>query len=58
MLYFSGDCGLSKRPALSVLEGGWMWLESAGISQFQGNLQFRQRCLGAYPLRIAWPEKK
>ncbi|HDS9357854.1 TPA: diguanylate phosphodiesterase [Enterobacter cancerogenus] len=33
----------------------WMWLESAGISQFQGNL-FASPRLGAIPA-IAWPEK-
>lgn len=34
----------------------WMWLESAGISQFQGNL-FASPRLGSIPA-IAWPEKK
>lgn len=34
----------------------WMWLESAGISQFQGNL-FASARLGGLPA-IAWPEKK
>lgn len=34
----------------------WMWLESAGISHFQGNL-FASPCLGGIPA-IAWPEKK
>jgi len=34
----------------------WMWLESAGISQFQGHL-FAGPRLGGIPT-IAWPEKK
>jgi len=34
----------------------WMWLESAGISQFQGHL-FASPRLGGIPA-IAWPEKK
>lgn len=34
----------------------WMWLESAGISQFQGHL-FASPRQGAVPA-IAWPEKK
>jgi len=34
----------------------WMWLESAGISEFQGHL-FASPRLGAIPA-IAWPEKK
>ncbi|MEH0885543.1 diguanylate phosphodiesterase [Enterobacter sp. UNJFSC 003] len=34
----------------------WMWLESAGISQFQGHL-FASPRLGAIPA-ISWPEKK
>ena len=34
----------------------WMWLESAGISQFQGHL-FASPRLGGIPV-IAWPEKK
>ncbi len=34
----------------------WMWLESAGISQFQGNL-FASARLGGLPA-VAWPEKK
>ncbi|PLP43131.1 diguanylate phosphodiesterase, partial [Klebsiella variicola] len=34
----------------------WMWLESAGISQFQGNL-FAGARLGGLPA-VAWPEKK
>ena len=33
----------------------WMWLESAGIEIFQGNL-FAQACLNAIP-SVAWPEK-
>jgi blue light- and temperature-responsive anti-repressor len=34
----------------------WMWLESAGISQFQGYL-FAAPALGAIPA-ISWPEKR
>ncbi|WP_342325133.1 diguanylate phosphodiesterase [Kosakonia sp. BYX6] len=34
----------------------WMWLESAGISQFQGFL-FARPDLGGIPA-VAWPEKK
>ena len=34
----------------------WMWLESAGISQFQGHL-FASPRHGGIPA-IAWPEKK
>ncbi|WEJ90101.1 MAG: diguanylate phosphodiesterase [Klebsiella huaxiensis] len=34
----------------------WMWLESAGIAHFQGNL-FASPCLGGIPA-VAWPEKK
>ena len=34
----------------------WMWLESAGIIHFQGNL-FASPCLGGIPA-VAWPEKK
>lgn len=34
----------------------WMWLESAGIIHFQGNL-FARPCLGGIPA-VAWPEKK
>ncbi|ATX02721.1 diguanylate phosphodiesterase [Citrobacter freundii] len=34
----------------------WMWLESAGIEIFQGNL-FAQACLNGTP-SVAWPEKK
>jgi len=34
----------------------WMWLESAGISEFQGHL-FASPKLGGIP-PIAWPEKK
>lgn len=34
----------------------WMWLESAGISHFQGHL-FAQPALGHIPA-VAWPEKK
>ncbi len=34
----------------------WMWLESAGISHFQGDL-FAQPYLEGAP-SIAWPEKK
>ena len=34
----------------------WMWLESAGISQFQGHLVASPR-LGGIPA-VAWPEKK
>ena len=34
----------------------WMWLESAGIFHFQGNL-FARPCLGGIPA-VAWPEKK
>ncbi|CAD5354881.1 diguanylate phosphodiesterase [Enterobacter cancerogenus] len=34
----------------------WMWLESAGISQFQGHI-FASPRLGGIPA-IAWPEKK
>jgi blue light- and temperature-responsive anti-repressor len=34
----------------------WMWLESAGISQFQGQL-FAAPCFSGIPA-IAWPEKK
>ncbi len=34
----------------------WMWLESAGITHFQGNL-FASPCLGGIP-PVAWPEKK
>lgn len=34
----------------------WMWLESAGIIYFQGNL-FARPCLGGIPA-VAWPEKK
>ncbi|POZ18715.1 diguanylate phosphodiesterase [Lelliottia aquatilis] len=34
----------------------WMWLESAGISQFQGHL-FASPCFAGIP-SIAWPEKK
>lgn len=34
----------------------WMWLESAGISQFQGHL-FASPRLGGIPA-VAWPEKK
>jgi EAL domain-containing protein (putative c-di-GMP-specific phosphodiesterase class I) len=34
----------------------WMWLESAGISQFQGYL-FARPSFDAIPL-VAWPEKK
>lgn len=34
----------------------WMWLESAGISEFQGHL-FASPRLGGIP-PIAWPEKK
>ncbi|MDU7404553.1 MAG: diguanylate phosphodiesterase [Citrobacter portucalensis] len=33
----------------------WMWLESAGIEIFQGNL-FAQVCLNGIP-SVAWPEK-
>jgi EAL domain-containing protein (putative c-di-GMP-specific phosphodiesterase class I) len=33
----------------------WMWLESAGIEIFQGNL-FAQACLNGIP-SVAWPEK-
>lgn len=33
----------------------WMWLESAGIEIFQGNL-FAQTCLNGIP-SVAWPEK-
>lgn len=33
----------------------WMWLESAGISQFQGYL-FASPALGTFPA-IAWPQK-
>ncbi|VTM53497.1 BLUF domain/cyclic diguanylate phosphodiesterase (EAL) domain protein [Klebsiella pneumoniae] len=52
-LYFSGDCGLSRRVERAE---EWMWLESAGISQFQGNL-FASARLGGLPA-VAWPEKK
>ncbi|MGN7792110.1 diguanylate phosphodiesterase [Enterobacter sp. 22452] len=34
----------------------WMWLESAGISQFQGHL-FASPRLGGIPA-VAWPERK
>ena len=34
----------------------WMWLESAGIEIFQGNL-FARTCLNGTP-SVAWPEKK
>lgn len=34
----------------------WMWLESAGIFQFQGHL-FAEACFCGIP-SIAWPEKK
>lgn len=34
----------------------WMWLESAGIEIFQGNL-FAKACLNGIP-SVAWPEKK
>ncbi|QGN37307.1 diguanylate phosphodiesterase [Klebsiella oxytoca] len=34
----------------------WMWLESAGITHFQGNL-FASPCLGGIPA-VSWPEKK
>ncbi|UWX95108.1 diguanylate phosphodiesterase [Enterobacter mori] len=34
----------------------WMWLESAGISQFQGHL-FASPRMGGIPA-VAWPEKK
>ena len=34
----------------------WMWLESAGISQFQGHL-FAAPCFCGFP-PVAWPEKK
>ncbi|EGT0621269.1 MULTISPECIES: diguanylate phosphodiesterase [Citrobacter] len=34
----------------------WMWLESAGIEIFQGNL-FAKACLNGTP-SVAWPEKK
>ena len=34
----------------------WMWLESAGIEIFQGNL-FARACLNGTP-SVAWPEKK
>ncbi|MFG6652957.1 diguanylate phosphodiesterase [Scandinavium sp. M-37] len=34
----------------------WMWLESAGIALFQGNL-FARPCLNGIPA-VAWPEKK
>ncbi|MGL4725074.1 MAG: diguanylate phosphodiesterase [Scandinavium sp.] len=34
----------------------WMWLESAGISLFQGHL-FAEPCLDGIPA-VAWPEKK
>lgn len=34
----------------------WMWLESAGISQFQGHL-FASPCFAGIPA-VAWPEKK
>lgn len=34
----------------------WMWLESAGISQFQGHL-FAEPCFCGIPA-VAWPEKK
>ena len=34
----------------------WMWLESAGISLFQGHL-FAKPALGAVPA-VFWPEKK
>jgi blue light- and temperature-responsive anti-repressor len=34
----------------------WMWLESAGIALFQGNL-FASPCLNGIPA-VAWPEKK
>lgn len=34
----------------------WMWLESAGITLFQGNL-FASACLNGVPA-VAWPEKK
>lgn len=34
----------------------WMWLESAGIIHFQGNL-FARPCQGGIPA-VAWPEKK
>ncbi len=34
----------------------WMWLESAGISQFQGHL-FARPAFDQIPL-VAWPEKK
>lgn len=34
----------------------WMWLESAGISQFQGHL-FASPRLGGIPA-VSWPEKK
>lgn len=33
----------------------WMWLESAGISQFQGYLFARPSLGGVSP--IAWPER-
>lgn len=33
----------------------WMWLESAGISQFQGYL-FAKPCLAGIPV-VTWPEK-
>lgn len=34
----------------------WMWLESAGVYQFQGHL-FARPCLAGIPA-ITWPEKK
>lgn len=34
----------------------WMWLESAGITQFQGNL-FASACLNGISA-VAWPERK
>ncbi|EJV9559407.1 EAL domain-containing protein, partial [Cronobacter sakazakii] len=34
----------------------WMWLESAGITLFQGHL-FAKPALGGIPA-VAWPEKK
>jgi EAL domain-containing protein (putative c-di-GMP-specific phosphodiesterase class I) len=34
----------------------WMWLESAGITQFQGNL-FASACMNGIS-QVAWPERK
>lgn len=34
----------------------WMWLESAGITQFQGNLFARAQLSGIAP--VAWPERR